>query len=511
MHSSIARVALLAMLVLAGDATAESTSGPAPEDAGGGAAPFAVLDDLAPEQRSAIQAEIDASIQALPRSVPLAPLAAVAFTWPLQPVAGFSDYGYHGISNFVDQNLTYPNAILDYDCGARSYDLVSGYNHAGTDIFTWPFGWKKMDDGEITIVAAAAGTIVNRADGNFDRSCGLNNNPWNAVYVKHADDSVAWYGHMKSGSLTGKGIGDTVAQGEYLGRVGSSGSSTGPHLHFEVHAPNGGLIDPFNGACNALNPSVSWWQSQPPYYDSALNDLTTGTAPPTFAPCGTAESSNASDFFLPGSAIVFTAYYRDQLASLGGQNTIYRPDGSIYASWPVPSNAPYHPASYWWQTYTFAPTEPVGVYRYEVVFDGHTYSREFHIDTVLCTAASCEDGDACTTDTCDPNVGCSRSDAGGAVGIGCLCDDVPAACVGQTIVAKVQQKLSSGCTALAGVDAAPSAAKRQKVIRGAIKRLSKASKAAAAASRGRHAKLSSACGVGLRALIADIVALAHTL
>ena len=36
----------------------------------------------------------------------------------------------------------------------------------------------------------------------------------------HADGSIAWYGHMKSGSLTEKQ--DTVAQGEYLGIIGSS-------------------------------------------------------------------------------------------------------------------------------------------------------------------------------------------------------------------------------------------------------------------------------------------------
>jgi hypothetical protein len=75
----------------------------------------------------------------------------------------------------------------------------------------------------------------------------------------------------------------------------------------------------------------------------------------------------------------------------------------------------------------------------------------------------------------------------------------------------VQRKLSSGCTTLAGVDAAPSAAKRQKLVRSAIKRLTKAAKAAAAASRGRHAKLSSACGVGLRAQVAAIVELARSL
>ena len=86
----------------------------------------------------------------------------------------------------------------------------------------------------VRIVAAAPGTIVSKTDGNFDRNCAIGSGQWNAVYVRHADNSVAWYGHMKSGSLTTKAVGETVVTGEYLGIVGSSGSSTGPHLHFEI-------------------------------------------------------------------------------------------------------------------------------------------------------------------------------------------------------------------------------------------------------------------------------------
>ena len=79
-----------------------------------------------------------------------------------------------------------------------------------------------MDDNAVEIVAAAPGTIVLRTDGNFDRSCGLNGGSWNAVYVRHADNSIAWYGNMKNGSVTMKVVGDTVAAGERLGVVGSS-------------------------------------------------------------------------------------------------------------------------------------------------------------------------------------------------------------------------------------------------------------------------------------------------
>jgi murein DD-endopeptidase MepM/ murein hydrolase activator NlpD len=508
----LASIVVLVVLAGAGSARAANViTGVPPDSEGGGPAPVSVADDITAEQRSAIQAQIDTNVRALPRRAP-APLVATQFGWPLQPAFGFTDYGYHGISNFVDQNLAYPNAILDYHCGARTYDLASGYNHGGTDIFIWPFAWNKMDAGEITIVAAAPGMIVYKTDGNFDRSCGLNSNDWNAVYVQHADGSVAWYGHMKSGSPTSKGVGASVSQGEYLGTVGSSGSSTGPHLHFEVHDASSKLIDPFDGPCNSFNPSVSWWATQPAYYDSAVNEIATATAPPGFPTCPMPETSNGSDVFLPGNTIVFVGYYRDQLSSQIEQHTIYRPDSSVYSSWTHSSPAAYYAASYWYWTFAnFAPSGPLGTYRYEIVFNGHTYTHDFNVGTALCTPESCEDGDACTVDSCDPSVGCSRSTPDGLAGIACRCDDTPAECAGQTIVTKVQKKLSSACATLAGVDSASNERKRARLIRNAIRRLNRAGKSAVAATHRRRPKLSSACGVALQALFQEIAGRAGAL
>lgn len=88
-------------------------------------------------------------------------------------------------------------------------------------------------------VAAAPGVITYKDDGHPDRSCAFSSDSPNMVVVTHADGSYAWYLHFKNGSLTPKGVGEPVAQGEYLGTVGSSGSSTGPHLHFEVYDSSG--------------------------------------------------------------------------------------------------------------------------------------------------------------------------------------------------------------------------------------------------------------------------------
>lgn len=229
------------------------------------------------------------------------------------------------------------------------------------------------------IIAAAAGTIVARSDGNFDRSCSMNNNNWNAVYVQHSDGSVAWYGHMKNGSLTSKGIGASVAQGEYLGIVGSSGSSTEPHLHLEVYDANSNLIDPYAGSCNALN-LQSAWASQRAYYDSAINKLIVGTTPPAFSTCPNAESPNENTAIRYGQPANFSTFYRDQLNSQQSQYRIVRPNGTVFASWTHNGPAAHYPSSWWyWNWSSFAPTGPSGTWRFEVVFNGQTYSKNFTV------------------------------------------------------------------------------------------------------------------------------------
>lgn len=334
------------------------------------------LDDA---QRTAIRARIEVSRGKLGlRPGPLTTLAptAVSFGWPLRLRPVFDDPGYHGISNFVDHDFDSPNLLLDYQCGTRTYDL-SGYNHSGTDIFTWPFGWRKMDGDEVEIVAAAPGVILFKDDGNFDRNCGFGGGDWNAVYVQHADGSVAWYGHMKYGSTIAKEPGAPVAQGEVLGIVGSSGNSTGPHLHLEIYDAAMNLIDPWSGPCNGLS-ATSWWAVQRPYYDSALNALRTHDAPPEFPPCPASEITHERDAFAGGERIYFAAYYRDQLQ---GQLTTYRvydAAGTLRASWSGSSAVAHYAASYWYWWIDTPPNVPSpGFWRFEATYQSTTVVHRF--------------------------------------------------------------------------------------------------------------------------------------
>lgn len=303
------------------------------------------------------------------------------FIWPVQGAAGTNYNSVWGISNYVDHNANGPNLLLDYNCGTRTYDTSDGYDHQGLDIYLWPFSWKMMDEGAAEIVAAASGQIIYKSDGNFDRSCDFSTTtPWNAVYIQHSDGSVAWYGHMKNGSTTTKNVGDMVAQGEYLGTVGSSGVSTGPHLHFEVYNANSQLIDPYSGACNSTNPD-SWWQSQKPYLNPGVNAAFTQTAPTNFSSCPNQETTYLSDTFDTDDTIYFMAYLRDQVNGSTTNLRILKPDNSVLYAWDYTFNINYYSSwVYWNYTGVF---DMNGIWTWEVTYGGETVAHTFEVSGVL--------------------------------------------------------------------------------------------------------------------------------
>lgn len=136
---------------------------------------------------------------------------------------------------------------VDWNCGSIRYT-----NHRGSDFGGG--GFAGMDEGR-DIVAAAPGQVVYVHDGEFDRcttgDCGgFGNN----VRIEHADGKVTIYAHLKQWSVA-VAEGDTVDCGQFLGEMGSSGNSTGPHLHFEVRVDDI-AHDPFLGDCS--NPPTYW-------------------------------------------------------------------------------------------------------------------------------------------------------------------------------------------------------------------------------------------------------------
>jgi hypothetical protein len=365
----------VASLAASAPATA-STPFRAPD--GGGAARLPGSDPLTPARRAEIQARLASQRAALRGArMALAPAAAPpSFVFPLRAANGLADPGFHALSNFVDLDPAYPDQLLDFACGARTYDRPDGYNHSGTDFFVWPFEWRRMFESQVRVVAAAPGVILDKDDGHFDGSCAANTLPWNAVYVEHADGSVAWYGHLKEGSTTSRPVGASVATGDTLGIVGSSGSSTGPHLHFEVQDSDGDPVDPFAGPCGA---AATLWDAQPAYHDSALNRISTHDATPETDTCNAPEETHERDRFDPGEVVFYAAFYRDQLVGQTSTYTLRRPNGSVHATWQHASPVAHYAASWWYWYQTLPGDAPFGTWRFEVSYLDQDEAHEFHV------------------------------------------------------------------------------------------------------------------------------------
>jgi murein DD-endopeptidase MepM/ murein hydrolase activator NlpD len=88
------------------------------------------------------------------------------------------------------------------------------YGHYGLDI---------AGDYGTEVRAAAAGTVVYAG--------WKSNGGGYQVWIAHGSGLYTTYNHMSAVSV---GVGEQVGRGERIGRVGTSGWATGPHLHFEV-------------------------------------------------------------------------------------------------------------------------------------------------------------------------------------------------------------------------------------------------------------------------------------
>jgi len=136
---------------------------------------------------------------------------------------------YKGLIEYYDPELStelrYPlirQGSLTTHFG--SIDSVHSTPHTGVDI--------AIASGT-PIVAAESGTVI-RASwyGGYG----------NCVEIKHEDGSMTLYGHMSEINVQ---KGDSVLRGQQIGRVGSTGRSTGAHVHFEYYEPGSSSpIDP---------------------------------------------------------------------------------------------------------------------------------------------------------------------------------------------------------------------------------------------------------------------------
>ena len=165
----------------------------------------------------------------------------------------------------------------------NSYEYARSYNYAEGNSYWWPIGSKEPDSSGLysgdptktnitspfgnrnlgdgvkkhtgidigggcnseVIIAAKSGTVVEvyngcPTKGSYCDSCGGYGG--NHVKIDHGDGTLTIYAHLALDSIVVK-EGQQVRQGEKIGKMGSSGCSTGCHLHFEIRV-NGTPVDP---------------------------------------------------------------------------------------------------------------------------------------------------------------------------------------------------------------------------------------------------------------------------
>jgi murein DD-endopeptidase MepM/ murein hydrolase activator NlpD len=137
--------------------------------------------------------------------------------------------------------------------GTKPYipKVVTAYNGPipngarGTGRFQWPvigyisqdywYGHRALD------IAAPTGTPVSAADGGFVTFVGWTDVGYgNLIRIDHGNGFATWYGHLSQFNVV---IGQAVKRGDVIGYIGSTGHSTGPHLHFEIRTSDG-LLNP---------------------------------------------------------------------------------------------------------------------------------------------------------------------------------------------------------------------------------------------------------------------------
>lgn len=131
-------------------------------------------------------------------------------------------------------------ARLAAEAEAARIAALPKYARPGTGRITSSFGprWGRMHSG--LDIASGAGNRISAAAAGTVMSAGWEGGYGYAVRIKHDDGTVTLYAHNASLTVS---KGQRVEAGQQIAREGSTGNSTGPHVHFEVRI-GGNAVNP---------------------------------------------------------------------------------------------------------------------------------------------------------------------------------------------------------------------------------------------------------------------------
>lgn len=172
--------------------------------------------------------------------------AQVMVDWPYNSFANDETFALD-----IGQTIMIPDGIKPKETPVaprRIYATVPGAG-LGTGQFAWPTGgtisqnysWYHpaidiANRGLPDVVASDGGTVIVAGWPS----------PWaygNRIIIDHGNGYQTLYAHLSQIYVAG---GQKVARGQSIGRMGSTGRSTGPHLHFEIRLNAGGTVSPLS-------------------------------------------------------------------------------------------------------------------------------------------------------------------------------------------------------------------------------------------------------------------------
>ncbi len=141
----------------------------------------------------------------------------------------------------IGQALLLPSRTV-ISRGTAVTSAVSGFAWPITGPITSRFGWRKGVLHTGLDIAADIGTEITAAKGGTVVYAGWANGYGLVLKLDHGDGYETLYAHTSKLLVR---LGDHVYAGQAIARVGSTGNSTGPHLHFEVRR-GGTAVNPMN-------------------------------------------------------------------------------------------------------------------------------------------------------------------------------------------------------------------------------------------------------------------------
>ena len=235
------------------------------------------------------------------------------------------------IQNYVDRDPS--PAAKDNQCGSRTYQ-----DHNGTDIRLPDMARQRAG---VAVLAAAEGRVLRVRDGVADISVKAagplsvaNMECGNGVVVDHGGGWQTQYCHMANGSI-GVKAGDAVKAGDPIGRVGLSGNTEYPHLHFSVRQGET-VVDPFayGQAAGACSGGRSLWRPELrqalAYKPRAILNVgfTASQATMETIEAGTAEAPAGSPFEILAVYVRAIGLKADDMQEL----TLTAPDGTVVST-----------------------------------------------------------------------------------------------------------------------------------------------------------------------------------